>query len=73
MSSSARRAGIRLAMNSETVPMVPAIIKSTLKSTACMASIGENDHAPAAPSSKNTAAPPSAVKGRYCGRASIKR
>ena len=73
MSSSASRAGILLSIKRETMPMVPAIISRTLKSTARAASIRVKSHRPAAPRARNRAAPPSAAKGRYCGRTSIRR
>ena len=61
------------ALRSQLGAMVPAIISRTLKSTARAASIRVKSHRPAAPRARNRAAPPSAAKGRYCGRASIRR
>ena len=73
MSCSARRAGILLAMKRDTVPMVPAIIISTLKSTARAASVRGKSYTPSCPRSKKAPAPPRAAKGRKRGRASIRQ
>ncbi len=66
MSCSASRAGILLWMKRDTVPIVPAIISSTLKSTARAASASVKSYTPSFPSSRNVPAPPSATQGRYC-------
>lgn len=72
MSSSASRAGILLWIKRKTVPIIPAIISRTLKSTARAASANVKSYTPSFPSSRNAPAPPRATQGRYCCTASIK-
>ena len=60
------RKGILLSMTSATVPMVPAIIRSTLKSTAANARPGE-----IIPEMTKIAAETSAMMGRRFGSSSI--
>ena len=72
MSSSASRAGILLWIKRKTVPIIPAIISRTLKSTARAASASVKSYTPSFPNSRNAPAPPSATQGRYCCTASIK-
>ena len=61
------RKGILLSMTSATVPIVPAIIKSTLKSTAAKAFSGES-----MPEMMKIAAEQSATMGRRFGSSSIR-
>ena len=68
----ASRAGILLWIKRKTVPIIPAIISRTLKSTARAASASVKSYTPSFPSSRNAPAPPSATQGRYCCTASIK-
>ncbi len=63
MSSSASRAGILLWIKRKTVPIIPAIISRTLKSTARAASASVKSYTPSFPSSRNAPAPPSATQG----------